>query len=241
MISLNRNSCECCFRSLTNISLIYIYISKVRRFVVLYTECVQYACDTVIPRKCSVRRLKLPWWSPDLEGLKKDANTKKRRIRNAASSRRPYVVEESVRAKEAYKRAAANLHTTSWKQFFTAQDRESIWDDAYRVIRDTGKNREDVLLINDSGQTCNPHESAVLLANTFFPDDQVDTDNPYHTELRRRTDGSVCPPETLDISSEMDLPLERDGAFACGLASSWEHFKFIFLSYHEEVKRIDKF
>ncbi|GBP61694.1 hypothetical protein EVAR_43632_1 [Eumeta japonica] len=46
----------------------------------LYTECVQHACDTAIPRKRSMRRLKLPWWSPELEGLKKDANTKKRRI-----------------------------------------------------------------------------------------------------------------------------------------------------------------
>ncbi|GBP97450.1 hypothetical protein EVAR_61157_1 [Eumeta japonica] len=50
----------------------------------LYTECVKHACDTAIPRKRSMRRPKLPWWSPELEGLKRDANTKKRRIRNAA-------------------------------------------------------------------------------------------------------------------------------------------------------------
>ncbi|GBP24847.1 Putative 115 kDa protein in type-1 retrotransposable element R1DM [Eumeta japonica] len=87
-----------------------------------------------------------------------------------------------------------------------AQDRESIWDGIYRVIRNTRRNREDVLLINDSGQTCSPNESAVLLANTFFPDDRIDTDDPYHTELRRRTDGSVRPPEAPDILSGMDPP-----------------------------------
>ncbi|GBP97792.1 Retrovirus-related Pol polyprotein from type-1 retrotransposable element R1 [Eumeta japonica] len=134
----------------------------------LYTECVKHACDTAIPRKRSMRRPKLPWWSPELEGLKRDANTKKRRIRNAAPSRRRYVVEEYVRAKEVYERAAADAQTTSWKRFCTAQDRESVWDGIYRVIRNTGRNREDVLLINDSGQTCSPNESAVLLANTFF-------------------------------------------------------------------------
>ncbi|GBP91338.1 hypothetical protein EVAR_57755_1 [Eumeta japonica] len=139
-------------------------------------------------------------------GLKRDANTKKRRIRNAAPSRRRYVVEEYVRAKEVYERAAADAQTTSWKRFCTAQDRESVWDGIYRVIRNTGRNREDVLLINDSGQTCSPNESAVLLANTFFPDDRVDTDGPYHTELRRRTDGSIRPPEASDILSEMDPP-----------------------------------
>ncbi|GBP33601.1 Retrovirus-related Pol polyprotein from type-1 retrotransposable element R1 [Eumeta japonica] len=168
----------------------------------LYTECVQHAYDTAISRKRSVRRLKLPWWSPKLEGLKKDANAKKWCFRNAAPSRRRYVVEEYVRANEVYERAAADVQTTSWKRFSTARDRESIWDGVYRVIRDTEKNREDVLLINDSEQTCSPYESAVLLANTFFPDDSVDTDDPYRTEVRRQTDGSVClPARRLQISS----------------------------------------
>ncbi|GBP92811.1 hypothetical protein EVAR_57323_1 [Eumeta japonica] len=40
----------------------------------------------------------------------------------------------------------------------------------------------------------------------LFPDDRVDTDGPYHTELRRRTDGSIRPPEASDILSEMDPP-----------------------------------
>ncbi|GBP96909.1 hypothetical protein EVAR_84162_1 [Eumeta japonica] len=38
-----------------------------------------------------------------------------------------------------------------------------------------------------------------------FPDDRV-VDGPYHTELRRRTDGSIRPPEASDILSEMDPP-----------------------------------
>ncbi|GBP96414.1 Putative 115 kDa protein in type-1 retrotransposable element R1DM [Eumeta japonica] len=149
----------------------------------LYTECVKHACDTAIPRKRSMRRPKLPWWSPELEGLKRDANTK------------------SVASKRSLADADDELETVLHRQ-----DRESVWDGIYRVIRNTGRNREDVLLINDSGQTCSPNESAVLLANTFFPDDRVDTDGPYHTELRRRTDGSIRPPEASDILSEMDPP-----------------------------------
>ncbi|GBP05731.1 hypothetical protein EVAR_91925_1 [Eumeta japonica] len=34
----------------------------------------------------------------------------------------------------------------------------------------------------DSGQVIGPDRSATLLAETFFPDDRVDTDDPYHTE-----------------------------------------------------------
>ncbi|GBP16355.1 hypothetical protein EVAR_9945_1 [Eumeta japonica] len=47
------------------------------------------------------------------------------------------------------------------------------------VIRDTGGSREDVLLKDDMGRVCNPDKSAVLFADTFFPDEQVDTDDPY--------------------------------------------------------------
>ncbi|GBP90775.1 hypothetical protein EVAR_102457_1 [Eumeta japonica] len=112
-----------------------------------YTECIRQACDAAIPRKSSnTRGLKPPWWSPELEGLKRDARTKKRRIRNAAPGRREYVVGEYVQAREVYERAVAEAQTTSWKRFCSAQDGESLWDGIYRVIRETGKNREDVLL-----------------------------------------------------------------------------------------------
>ncbi|GBP19486.1 Putative 115 kDa protein in type-1 retrotransposable element R1DM [Eumeta japonica] len=86
------------------------------------------------------------------------------------------------------------------------EDEESQWDDIYRVIRETGKNREDVLLKTDTGQVLGPDESATLLAETFFPDDQVDTDDPYHTEVRRRTDGGSQPPETSGDLPGVDPP-----------------------------------
>ncbi|GBP83805.1 Putative 115 kDa protein in type-1 retrotransposable element R1DM [Eumeta japonica] len=140
------------------------------------------------------------------EGLKKDARTKKRRIRNAAPSRREYVVGEYVQAKEVYERAAAEAQTASWKRFCSAQDGESLWDGIYRVIRETGKNREDILLQTDSGLVLSPNESATLLAETFFPDDRVDTDYPHHAEVRRQTDGDDRPPATSGDLPGVDPP-----------------------------------
>ncbi|GBP42626.1 Retrovirus-related Pol polyprotein from type-1 retrotransposable element R1 [Eumeta japonica] len=119
--------------------------------VELYTECVRCAYDAAILPKRSTRKVKLPWWSLELEGLKKDANAKKWCIRNAATSRRRHVVQEYVRANEVYERTAADARTASWKRFCSAQDRENICDGVYRVIRDIGKSREDVLLKDDSG------------------------------------------------------------------------------------------
>ncbi|GBP96829.1 Putative 115 kDa protein in type-1 retrotransposable element R1DM [Eumeta japonica] len=143
-----------------------------------------------------------------LDGIRaeKDARTKKRRIRNAAPSRREYVVGEYVQAKEVYERAAAEAQTASWKRFCSAQDGESLWDGIYRVIRETGKNREDILLQTDSGLVLSPNESATLLAETFFPDDRVDTDYPHHAEVRRQTDGDDRPPATSGDLPGVDPP-----------------------------------
>ncbi|GBP21036.1 hypothetical protein EVAR_11067_1 [Eumeta japonica] len=58
----------------------------------------------------------------------------------------------------------------------------------------------------DSGQVIGPDESATLLAETFFPDDRVDTDDPYYTEVRRRTDGSSQPPEASGDLLGVDPP-----------------------------------
>ncbi|GBP96474.1 hypothetical protein EVAR_48137_1 [Eumeta japonica] len=171
----------------------------------LYTECVKHACDTAIPRKRSMRRPKLPWWSPELEGLKRDANTKKRRIRNAAPSRRRYVVEEYVRAKEVYERAAADAQTTSWKRFCTAQDRERMgW--YLQGHQEHWEKPGGCFTYQRLGADVQPERVCRPPGEYLFPDDRVDTDGPYHTELRRRTDGSIRPPEASDILSEMDPP-----------------------------------
>ncbi|GBP33038.1 Putative 115 kDa protein in type-1 retrotransposable element R1DM [Eumeta japonica] len=138
-----------------------------------YTECIQQSCDAAIPR-CAHQEAAHPKCGPQQAGVRG----------------RRY-----VQAREVYERAVAKAQTTSWKRFCSAQYRESLWDGIYRVIRETGKNREDVLLKTDLGQVLGPDQSATLLAETFFPDDRVDTDDPYHTEVRRQTDGSSQPPE----------------------------------------------
>ncbi|GBP86666.1 hypothetical protein EVAR_60517_1 [Eumeta japonica] len=151
----------------------------------LFLDLDFYELDLLITYRNSERRLKLPWWSPELEGLKKDAHTKKRRIRNTTPSRREYVVGEYVQAKEVYERAATEAQPASRKRFCSAQDGKSLWDSICRIIRKTGKNREDVLLQTDPGRVLGPNESTTLLTETFFPDDRVDTE----IRIMRKSEG----------------------------------------------------
>ncbi|GBP61463.1 hypothetical protein EVAR_34698_1 [Eumeta japonica] len=74
----------------------------------------------------------------------------------------PTILAEYVKAKEVYEKAAAETQTASWKRFCSAQNGKSLWDGIYRVITESGKKQEDVLLQTDSGRVLGPNESTVL-------------------------------------------------------------------------------
>lgn len=154
--------------------------------ITTYTQLIHRSCEEAIPRLGSPKRdARPPWWTPSLDRLKKEALAKKRRIRNAASSRRHFTIEEYVLAKQAYTTAATEAATANWKEFCSKQDRESMWDGIYRVLRKTARRQDDALLRNTAGETLSPEQSADLLAKTFYPDDSTNAEQPYHTALRR--------------------------------------------------------
>lgn len=169
-----------------------------------YTSAMQDASDKAIP-KIGNRKVnaKPPWWSQALDQLKKEVLRKKRRVRNAAPHRRPAVIEDYVAAKEKYAAKASEAQTESWKEFCSTQERESMWDGIYRVIRKTARRQEDMLLRNSQGETLSPENSSELLASTFYPDDTIATDNTYHTYLRNQIDKNT---EEIQELSEDDPP-----------------------------------
>ncbi|KAL0812196.1 hypothetical protein ABMA28_009571 [Loxostege sticticalis] len=154
-----------------------------------YTKAIEVACESAIPRVGKRGETSRPqWWTDELEKLRKDVLRKKRRIRNAAPIRVEAVVEEYREAKTLYVQKSQEAQTQSWKEFCTTQERESMWDGIYRVIRRTKERQDDVLLRGLDGRTLSPKQSADLLATTFYPDDSVLTDEPYHTQLRRKVE-----------------------------------------------------
>ena len=157
-----------------------------------YTDAIHDACVKTIPKlKAKVGNPIPPWWSSELEALKADALRKKRRIKNAAPSRRNLVIEEYMQAKVIYAEEVTRKSTQGWKDFCTSQDKESMWDKIYRVIRNTSRRQEDLLLKNQKGLTLTPQKSAELLAETFYPDDNVLMDQPNHMRIRELANDGV--------------------------------------------------
>lgn len=177
----------------------------------IYTEAIHSACENTIPlTKQWKGKVTPPWWSKHLEELKKDVLRKKRRVRNAASTRKQSVLQDYIDTKAVYITQVEKAQTESWKEFCSKQEKESMWDGIYRVIRKTAKRHEDTLLRNTNGITLSPTQSAELLTKTFYPDDSVETDNYHHTQLREQSETSIGnlpdddPPFT---SAELDLVL----------------------------------
>ncbi|GBP96903.1 hypothetical protein EVAR_84156_1 [Eumeta japonica] len=138
-----------------------------------YTECIRQACDAAIPRKSSnTRGLKPPWWSPELEGLKRDARKKKRRIRNAAPA-----------GGSTWSGSMCRLGRFTKGQWLRRRRRAGNGFALHRMERACGT------ASTGSGRVSDPP------GGNLFPDDRVDTDDPYHTEVRRRTDGVVNHPK----------------------------------------------
>ncbi|XP_053618054.1 uncharacterized protein LOC128679687 [Plodia interpunctella] len=151
-----------------------------------YITAIREACESAIPKIGRRRQgTPLPWWTEEIEHLKRDLVRKKKRIKNAAPHRKEHVLQEYNEAKALYAKQSAEAQTRSWKEFCTKQERESMWDGIYRVLRKTSGRKEEPLLRGPDGKTLDPKQSADLLANTFYPEDAVVTDTPYHTQLRK--------------------------------------------------------
>ncbi|KAL0821383.1 hypothetical protein ABMA28_005969 [Loxostege sticticalis] len=157
-----------------------------------------------MPAKRSTEVLRIPWWNDQLDKLKRTMVTYRRKIRNAAPHHREAAVSEYLKKKTEYEEQAKLAQIASWKEFCSKQDRESVWDGIYRVIKRTTNRAQDLNLEKD-GRILDTLESATLLAETFYPQDQEEGESSYHREVRARahtvneynTEDTLDPPFTV--------------------------------------------
>ncbi|CAK1583199.1 unnamed protein product [Parnassius mnemosyne] len=173
--------------------------------IVEVTNAIIEVCEKYLPKLKNKKRMGLPWWTEELTKRKKEVSRLKRRISYAAPIRREWVVEQYLNAKNEYHHEVKSAQTSSWKDFCSRQERESMWDSIYRVIGRTTQRQEDVPLALN-GRIMGNEESAKTLAETFYPDDDVREDDPGHRQIRETAgvvnegshDDSCDPPFTME-------------------------------------------
>ncbi|CAK1588833.1 unnamed protein product [Parnassius mnemosyne] len=169
------------------------------------TKTITELCDNTLPKLKHKKRMGLPWWTDELTQRKKEVSRLKRRISYAAPIRREWVVEQYLNAKEGYQQEVKRAQTSSWKDFCSKQDRESMWDGIYRVIGRTTQRQEDTPLVLN-GKTMGNEESAKTLAEIFYPEDDTQEDDAGHRLIRETArvvnevshDDSCDPPFTME-------------------------------------------
>ncbi|CAK1583171.1 unnamed protein product [Parnassius mnemosyne] len=162
-------------------------VENLNEIVDSYTHSILYACDKAIPLTKTKLIKTAVWWNKEITEMKKETIRRRRRIRNANPNRRQYVIEQYQEAKAKYKSMIEEAATNSWKTLCTKEEKENLWQRTYRIIKICTKREEDKLLRDIGGTILTERKSAELLAETFYPNDYLDTDTNEQVELRNRS------------------------------------------------------
>ncbi|CAG4944791.1 unnamed protein product [Parnassius apollo] len=151
-------------------------------------KCITKACDKSMPKLTNTKFIKkIKWWNNELDLKKKKVIRLRRKIRHANENRKPYIIDDYLRALSDYKETILRTKTNSWKEYCTGQSRETMWDKFYRISKLTDFHLNEEMLKDSDGNILDPFQSADLLANTFYPADNIDNDTEYHTRIREDT------------------------------------------------------
>lgn len=166
----------------------------VDRVVEEVTAAITEACNVAMPKtKPFGRRETCPWWTDELTEKKKEVNRQRNRIRHAHPDRRLMVMARYKETKEDYKTSIQSAITSSWKQLCTKQEKESIWQTMYRVLRRCSRPRPDTMIRGPQGTALDAQGSAEHLAKVFYPEDDGRDDTQEQSRIRT---------EAVDIITE---------------------------------------
>ncbi|KOB65358.1 TRASSc9 protein [Operophtera brumata] len=152
----------------------------------LYTNTVLEVCEQTIPVIPLLRKgKKIIWWTEELTNKKQEMIRCRNRIRKANPVRKPMAIEQYKKAKEEYKELMQSTINASWVDFCTKQEKETVWQRSYRVLKlCEGTAAEKLLRLSPDSDALDPVGSAELLAKTFYPWDEEATDSDEQARIR---------------------------------------------------------
>lgn len=163
---------------------------ELNQLVAEFTACITQSCEKAIPAVSDTKNKKLQWWTEDLIKQKAEVVRRRSRIRGANPRRKKFLVEEYLKALQDYKDAVIETRLASWKDYCTGQKKETMWQRVYKALIATTRH-SDTLMSGPTGCFMDPRQSAKLIADTFYPNDDPQDDDSEQAELRARTHHSI--------------------------------------------------
>ena len=140
-----------------------------------FTYIAQRLSESHLP-KLSQRRVKNYWWNSELAIKRKYFLACFRRFTRTKCGLLKGVYENAYKnAKAQYRRAMYEAKLNSWRHFCSLQTKLNPWNVVYKICRKPENYNETLHTIKtDIGFTKTALETAKVLANSFFPADDVD-------------------------------------------------------------------
>ena len=156
----------------------------------------------------------VPWWSTELNLLRKQTNAAKRRFRRCKNQTLKEIYKEKFNALvRNYKNELLKAKQESWKQFCTVKSKDSPWK-IYRTCKREFERKQahSTLILQDGSSTLNAEDTATALLNKFFPDDLPALDSVEQNHVRTRVTVRGAPatqPEPNFAPHEVDETITR--------------------------------
>ena len=139
------------------------------------TRVIQDSCHRTMKLKGSSRPYN-PWWTPELEVMKKTVIHKHHRLHEVTKRRQPLndIVSDLTAAKKEYAKAIATVSKAHFRSFCQAQGKEDVWSVTNRLLKDAPSRRPSSTVKLPSGFTTTAKETANEVLKHFYPDDADD-------------------------------------------------------------------
>lgn len=172
------------------------------------TGTIQLTCNETLPLKRAPQN-KNPWWTDELENLKKGVIQLHHRIRDLKKKNLPLddTITERDAMKKLYVEALNKESTNSFRTFCTRQGKEDVWSLTNRLLK-SGPQRQPPATLNLDGNrhTKTSSETAAALLQRFYPDDTLDVSE---AQVQIRTKSNLIP-DTVD-----EPPFTKDEVLGC--------------------------
>ncbi|CAH2080073.1 unnamed protein product, partial [Iphiclides podalirius] len=149
------------------------------------TEIIHRACRASMHTSRGGTKPKAPWWTEELETLKRSVINIHRQLHAAKRQNLPLhdLIDQQKLLKDSYAQKLRDESTKHFREFCELQTKENVWSLTNRLLKVTSPRRPPATLDVGGRHTANAEETAKALINHFYPDDQPDS-LPRHQQLR---------------------------------------------------------
>ncbi|CAG5058515.1 unnamed protein product [Parnassius apollo] len=172
------------------------------------TNMIHSACRASMHVKSRGTKPKAPWWTEELETLKREVVDLHHQLHAAKRQGMPleHILETRKQKKELYANKMHEESTRHFREFCGLQTKENVWSLMNRLLKNATPRRPPVTLNRGSTYTTDSQETAKALLDHFYPDDSPDTLTRHH-ELRS---------EMTDLpQSHDDPPFTQEEVLEC--------------------------